>query len=409
MKIKFIISVLISFTILFSGSANLWASEVDVLIEKLVEKNILTESEAKELVGEIKKEGKKTKKSSASWAGKIKLKGDVRLRYQTEDKGNDGKVSRDRYRARARVGIIAKPNDKWEAGIGLATGGTDPRSTNETLDNTFETSDMRMDYAYAKFSPNKMISLMGGKIKNPIWGTKDLLWDGDINPDGFAAKFKFKITDNLEIFVTPAYFILEEYKTSKDDPSMIALQPGISWKVNDTVKLKIATTYYNFSDVKGNDFSKATAGLYGAGTNTVDVYGGLMYEYDPLAFDAEVGFKISDSMSASIFGQYVDSDAASNNKGSLYGFKVGGKSVIGLKSWQIKINYRKLEKDAWLDFLPDSDFYGGATDVKGMEYELKLGLSKKVSMGIDYYHSKPILGDTDVKQDVFQADLIVKF
>lgn len=65
------------------------------------------------------------------------------------------KPNRDRYRVRARLGLITKINEQWEAGIGLASGGSDPRSTNDTLDNAFSTGDWRMDYAYAKYRPFK--------------------------------------------------------------------------------------------------------------------------------------------------------------------------------------------------------------------------------------------------------------
>ncbi len=413
MKIKTIITTLLTSAALFTFSGSAFASDVDILIEKLVEKKILTQSEATDIVKEIKKEDKKSsEKSSSSWAEKVKLKGDVRLRYQHEDKEADSNPSRDRYRVRARVGIVAKPADKWEAGIGAASGGSDPRSTNETLDNTFETSDLRLDYAYAKYSPTKDISIVGGKFKNTIWSTKDLLWDGDINPEGISANFNFKINDNFKVFVTPGYYILDEYKTSKGDPSLMFVQPGIDLKAG-SVGIKFAATYYNFRDVQGNDFSEDTAGLYGAGSNTVNEDGNLVYDYDAIALDAEIGFKMPEQFGvveyAKVFGQYVDSDAENENTGILYGFKFGSKKLKKIDSWEVKVNYRKLEKDAWVDFLPDSDFYGGATDVKGMEYELKLGLTKNLSFGLDYYHSKPILGNTDVKQDILQGDLVLKF
>jgi len=111
----------------------------------------------------------------------------------------------------------------------------------------------------------------------------------------------------------------------------------------------------------------------------------------------------------SLFGQYVNSGADSNNKGVLYGFSFGDKSVKEAKDWQVKVNYRKLEKDAWADFMPDSDFYNGATDVKGMEYELTIGLAKNITLGLDYYNAKPILSNPNRKENLLQADVVVKF
>ena len=92
------------------------------------------------------------------------------------------------------------------------------------------------------------------------------------------------------------------------------------------------------------------------------------------------------------------------------GIKFGHKKVKQLGQWQVKYNYRRLEKDAWPDFLPDSDFYGGKTDSKGNEVEFKLGLAKHVAFGLDYYFDvKPINGDADREQKLLQADLALKW
>ena len=79
---------------------------------------------------------------------------------------------------------------------------------------------------------------------------------------------------------------------------------------------------------------------------------------------------------------------------------------------EAKYNYRRLERDAWPDFLPDSDFFGGDTNVKGHEVEFKFGLHKYVTMGLDYYHSEPIrlpAGQPELDEDLIQIDLLLKF
>ena len=426
MKRIALIIALIGMVSITLGLGNSRAGEVDILINKLVEKKILSQSEASQLLDEMQKEMSRQKeeikqmaseaaKAEAkgasvklpSWVENTKFKGDFRLRYQREDTENDGIPARTRARIRLRAGVESKVNDQWKAGFGLATGGTDPRSTNQTLDNEFETPDIRLDYAYAKYSPNKMISISGGKIKNPIWGAKDLLWDGDITPDGVAAGIETKISPNVEFFATPAFFILEEFANSKKDPAMGLIQPGINWKVTDKVNFKIAGTYYDFYNVKGSNMA-----VHSSGTNST--VGGLwIYDYDSIAADAELGVKLSGMLPYfGLFGQYVNSDASADNTGWLAGFKAGHKSVKDMGQWQFVYNYRKLEKDAWPDWLPDSDFYGGGTGVKGSEFEFTIGLYKNVTFGIDYYMTEPIRlapGALSQDQTILQADLVVKF
>ncbi len=415
-----IISILLM--IFLSGLA--WAGEVDVLINKLVEKGILSREEAtqlllktqnekeqeKDAVKEIAIEAAKAETKTSmmeipEWVEKINLKGDLRFRYQYESMDDDGDPSRHRWRVRCRLGAEVDVNEQWKAGFGLATGGDDPRSTNVTLDDTFKSLDVRIDYAFLQYSPHKSTIILGGKFKNPLWRAKDLLWDGDIRPDGIAAKFDFK-TGPAEIFFTPAFFVLDEYDADRDDPYMLAFQAGTKLKFMDNMYFTAAATYYVFEDVKGNDFSE-----HGSGTNSVDEDGNLTQDYDSIAFDAEYGINLEGPVPCiAVFGQYVLSDADDDEQGYLAGVKFGHKKVKKFGQWQVKYNYRDLERDAWPDFLPDSDFYGGATDVKGNEVEFKFGLAKYVTFGIDYYFNvKPLTVDTDRKQDLVQADLMVKW
>ena len=169
------------FLISFS-SLNVNAGDVDILIKKLIEEGILTQSDAQELVKEIQKEAAKEKKATTKeaksgtaklpeWVEKMKFKGDLRLRYQGQETGNNAlkETHRSRGRVRYRLGIESQVNKQWKAGFGIASGGTDPRSTNQTLQDTFESPDLRIDYAFAQYQPFKWMEVHGGKIINPFW------------------------------------------------------------------------------------------------------------------------------------------------------------------------------------------------------------------------------------------------
>ncbi len=421
MKLKNMMTTFMASAVLFTGAA--YGGDVDILLDKLVEKNILTREEAKGLSDEMKKEGAKQKeeiKEAAAeaakegikdkidlpgWIENTEIKGDVRVRYQTQDMDNDEDPSRDRGRMRVRLGVETKVNDKWSAGIGMASGSDDPRSNNQTFDDVFDTKSWNLDYAYATYSPNDVWSLTAGKMKNPLYTTKDLIWDSDITPEGLVAVINKKLSEKTSFFTTAGYFLIEEFSSSKDDPTLIALQPGFEWKINDSMDLKFAGAYYMFSNVKGNDMS-----VHSAGTNSTDEDGNWLYDHDSIVFDAELGFKFFDAIPyGAIFGEYVTSDADSDNTGWLAGLMLGDKKIKELGDWQLKYNYRKLEKDAWLDFWPDSDFYDGETGVKGSEFEFVIGLAKHVTFGLDYYFSKAIERNPGQDESLLQADIIVKY
>lgn len=112
------------------------AGEVSVLLEKLVDKGILSFNEAKIIEQETKTQVSKdlVQKNSYAlpeWVQSIKLKGDARLRYQYEEKDVSA-GSRSRARTRFRLGMEMNPVKNTIVNVGFSSGGTDPRATNAT-------------------------------------------------------------------------------------------------------------------------------------------------------------------------------------------------------------------------------------------------------------------------------------
>lgn len=397
-----------------NGNKPVWAGETDVLIDILEKKGILTPQEAKEVLSEVQiqkdKEKAPAKEVESSgfklpkWVENTKVKGDFRFRYQDQDTDESGSKSRDRWRMRWRFGLETEVNEWWKTAFRLASGSGDPRSRNLTLTDTFETSNVQLDLAYAQFDPNKHWSLVAGKFKNPIWNTKDLLWDSDINPEGIGVQFLDYKINQFEVFGTTGFYVLEEFSSDTSDPWLGLIQAGTKVNLTDSLYLKLAGAFYSFQDLKGNSFD------YSSGTNSTDVNGNLMDDLDAVGIDAELGFKLSGPVPfVGIFGQYVDSNASDNDLGYLAGIKFGHKKVKKFGQWQVKYNYRRLEQDAWPDFLSDSDFYDGGTDVQGNEIEFTFGLAKNVTIGLDYYKSEPIDREPSIEQEILQVDLVLKY
>lgn len=74
----------------------------------------------------------------------------------------------------------------------------------------------------------------------------------------------------------------------------------------------------------------------------------------------------------------------------------------------LEYSYRRLEKDAWPDVFPDSDFHGGDTNVRGHEAIVNFALWKNIWLALDYYRSQRIV-DLKQKENLFQFDFNVKF
>lgn len=169
--------VLTGFIALSMGTCFSYASETDVLLQKLVEKGILNASEAQEIRTETNEEIIKTEKQKQEdyktlakdnmpdWVKNTKLKGDFRLRYEWDkDKGSQ---DNSRARIRTRVGIESQVNNKLKMAVGVATGTTnDPRSRNITLGSDSVATNTAgspktiiLDYAYAQYTPFNGLTL----------------------------------------------------------------------------------------------------------------------------------------------------------------------------------------------------------------------------------------------------------
>jgi len=424
------LAVLLGFIGMCLGAVPSYAGEVDILLQKLVEKGVLSAGEAQEIKTEtqeqVKKEIAEGKFSSLpQWVQNTKLKGDFRLRYQHDHAKKlpttTTPTDRDRARIRLRLGLESKVNEKLLVGIGLATGLNDgstdaSRSTNASLSDSFSKKPISLDYAYAQYSPFSWATLIGGKFKNPLWEPGDMIWDTDINPEGGALKLSKKISSKTELFMNTGLLVIDESANYNADPAMYVVQPGFTHQFTDAISLKGAFSYYGFSGVKGKTLDGTT------GTNSKDAGNKLIYNYANIAPALELGIKEPFKMLNlnvpyfALFGEYVqnvNSAVKDDNAGYMMGFKLGAEKVEKWADWQVRYNYAKYGKDAFLDILPDSDRYGGKTGVKAHEIMFDWGLGKNTWLGLDYYYGEQLKGNFGSTQSkpasVVQVDWNMKF
>lgn len=333
--------------------------------------------------------------TAADWTSKIKLKGDLRLRHEYTDNDanltDDGdQVDRNRQRIRFRLGAFAELSDQLTVGGGLASGGDDPRSTNQTLDSNFSTKPIQLDYAFAEYAFNDWATVIGGKFarKNYLWQPTDAFWDSDINPEGVSFNFAFD-TGLGAAFANTGYWVLNEFSRNEDDPFMYYLQLGQGFS-SGSLFGTVAGTYYGYQNTdEPNTFE------FSEGTNTDD-------EFDALQLSAEIGTKVGATKLAFI-GDYMVNTETDTSEDTGYG--VGGK--LGHGKWGFKYIYVDLDANAVPDIFPDSDRFGGGTDIKGHEIAGEYALTDNVELGLDFYavESKA----TGVDENLLQADIVIAF
>lgn len=417
-------------TVLLFISNVAFASEVDVLLKKLVEKGILNASEAQEIRTETNEEVAKVeahklddykklaKDNMPDWVKNTKLKGDFRLRYQHKHEKADNDFAKDTNlgRIRLRLGLESKVNDKLIAGVGIASGSGDPRSTNISFGGYNEKKTVVLDYAYAKYSPFSWLNLVGGKmlLNDALWEPTDLVWDTDITPEGGIAQLSTKLGPNATLFLNSGVLVVDsDTSTDANGPTAFLIQPGIDYKVNDRVSLKSAISYDALVNTKDHTSSK-----YSSQSNTGNtIKGSSSYSYDYKMLNPELELTIKKPFETlglgvdflKFQGEYVNNLAVSDKAtGFATGFKLGKDKIEKWGDWQFKYIYTMLGRDAVLDVLPDSDRYGGATGIRSHEGELNFGLGKNTFLGFDVYRSWSLIG-REAPETLVQVDWNLKW
>jgi len=454
-------------------SAKAYAGEVDVLLNKLVEKGVLTPSEAQIVADDTKLKVSKDlaeQKSYAvpDWTQRIKWGGDVRYRTQGDwgknntksSGGNDGlNDQRIRNRIRGRFYMDAKVNDFTYASVRFAGGDTNVRSTNDTTDNWWSKKYSMFDWYYIRFeAPREMHRDFGQYFSDAkLWAGKfpipfeysELVWDSDTNPSGLAFQYVSPDLGNsgimplFNIYSNSAMLWLNENQNYTNDPILWGWQAGLRTDQFGPLAsiANISTAIYNFASVQGR-VPTGTAGtntrtLNNDGTGTTADQG---YRYGFCVFDLLASIDNQKAFGFDFphgfYGDYIhnmECTVSGLNNGLLLGGYIGKKKIKEPGDWKARAEMRYIERDAVPDFMPDSDFYGfgnnwpataaginnaggngypveGGTNGKGINLAFEYQLFKNTSLNLEYYWMKPIKSnDRTAPWNELQVDVVTKF
>ncbi len=310
---------------------------------------------------------------ASSWTERLGVKGDFRYRYETIDV-EDAK-RRERNRIRARVALTADlPNDV-EVGFGLATGGSDPVSSNQTLGGGGSSKDIALDKAYARWQVIDQLALVVGKYSNPLYRPHEngLMWDSDWRPEGISAQWK-----SGPLFANFLGNYLESDSGTGNDEFAWGVQGGTVLALGDNASLTAALGYFDFPTAGATPFYNDK--FFG---NTSSDNGTYLYNYEMVEASADLALSLMD-MPLSVYGDYVQNqDADANDIGWQAGVVFGKANDRG--RWSLGYAYQDLEADAVLGLLSDSDFAGGGTDAKGHKISGAIGINKQWSVGFTWY------------------------
>lgn len=350
---------------------------------------------------------------AANWWEKVKVKGDLRYRHEMLD--TDDSDARHRHRVRARLGVTGEVSEYTTVGVQLASGSSDPVSTNQTLDDAFSTKSIGIDLAYIETTHPKFpgVTLTAGKMDNPFFkpGSSELLWDSDLNPEGGALNWQRDI-DELSVSLIGAGLWIDERSTGDD--SWMGAAEGVArfHFAEKKSSVAVGAGLYNYVNSKGfapfYDDEDSYGNTQSSFVNGSDTTTGYATEFELV--EAFVEFKHSlGTYPLTVMGDFVTNTAADSlNSGWLVGFALGKAKAPG--SWELRYNYRRVEADAVVGIFTDSDFREGGTDARGHEFGGNLQLAQNTTFGVTYFVNEIGLeaqSPTDFAR--LQVDLQVKF
>lgn len=428
-------------------------------------KNDLREEIRRDVMAQAKAENWAQPSALPEWLERFSFEGDMRLRYQEDrlpgsntapgydflDPGtyatravdmlnlsNNTQEDRERFRLQARLGVLAKISDTVDAGIRMTTGNTTDRvSTNQTMGQNFNKYSLMLDRAYLRYRPVESVTLIGGRIPNPFLST-DLVWDPDLNFEGFAATWRQRF-GSAEPFLTMGYFPLrEDSPPSAGSRSLFAVQGGSAFKLAQDSKLTVGLAWYKYNNLEGKleseeaynygvDSVQGYATRYGypaglrqkgntqlptnalsddcAATNLSNCTWGLASKFSELNLTAALDLPFSGQQRVILTGDYVrnmgfDRDEMARRMGVAvrdgkdFGYQLraqfGHPKITRRHEWNAYVTYRYLGSDAVVDAFTDSDFGLGGTNNKGYVLGGNYGLDNNFWIGARWMSSDQI-------------------
>lgn len=421
------------------------AQSSDALIDKLVDKGILTVDEAKDLRVEADKDFKaalQAKSGMPDWVTSYKISGDFRGRFEDIAIKDTPVPDRERFRYRLRAGLTVNMLDDLEAGFRLtsdeparnnSTGG-DPISGNTTMTGNGSKKFIYIDQAYGKWSPlhdnGWTGGVIAGKMENPFT-LSDLVFDPDYTPEGAALQLGYEVNDQHTVRFNGGGFSLLEIANSGGDGSDVYLFGGqvrLDSKWNSKLSSSAGFAYLdipNASKLTTASEPDQNAGNWRTG-------GVLDNKMRVMVADAAVTYLLDSfplyngAFPIKLAGEFLQNPSANTqDTGWSAGFTFGKAGKKGL--WEVSYRYKHLEANAWYEELVDSDtgaYYGAAyhgsptaagyfsgTNIKGHVFKGVYNFTDSFSFNVTYLLTTLVErpNDMDSQTGRLQVDANWKF
>jgi len=449
--------------LLLATGLRLLAQSSDALLNKLVEKGILTEAEAGELKAQANA-GFSTafaaKRGMPEWVSAFTISGDFRGRFNVDTAANDAYVTRTRWRYRARLGFVATLLDDFEVGLRLGSGdlengisaGLNPLSSYQTEQNNASKKGVFLDQAYGRWSPLRgedwKAAITLGKMADPYGFTEiSLGMDPDYTPEGVALDLSHRLAKGQTLRWINGAFVLDEIATSQDDPYLFGTQLRWESQWNKHISSSMGVMWFAFvhtDELSNGSVPNVNVGNWrmipGGGTNQAAAI--PQFRFNTLLADVSVTYLFDSApmyqgpFPVRLVGSYMNNPSApvaADNYAWSGGMLIGKAGKRG--TWELAWQYKWLGANAIWEEVVDDDFGGywattagndfdrndapgffTGTNARGTIMRLSYSVSDAVMLSFRWYHmrliNEPLVvmpASAESLLDRFMVDVDMKF
>lgn len=310
---------------------------------------------------------------------RLDVSGDLRLRQELNGSDADA-PNRSRSVLRARLRASYAVNDVITVGGQLATGDPDdPNTADVTLGEFVDDLNVSLDQAYMRASFGGL-TIWGGKFANPLRRT-DLVWDGDVSPQGVAASYGVPVGD-ARFDARALYFILNEVVAGKGSDMLggqvTAAMPLGTWGVD------LAAAYY---DYRLRSVAGADAGDFRG--NLLRADGTYLSDFDLGHLLATLSYRgMGARWPVGLTGEYVHNFGAAVHADDGYSVEMFAGRAANRGDWRLSYNYAVAQADAVFAAV-SHDNLGIATNYRLHALSIDHVLLDNTILNLTLYHYRP--------------------
>ena len=354
---------------------------------------------------------------SDSLEQKLEFEGDFRFRIEPDwnVRNPDGsyKEDRNRWRIRARAGIVYNHEDWSEFGIRIRTG--DPNKQQDpqiTLGDEFSGFPISLERAYAGFN-YKSFSGWLGKNTFPFEKQNELFWSDNVFPEGVAATIDLPFENKLltQLRLNTGHFIfINDGGTFNNDSYIQGLQILSKW-AGDRLSFFPGIFYFrqmpNIPD--GNGTFRFDYTILHIGSKL------QLLKDQNWALEADYYHNLEDlSKNDSIPLEFID-----QKKGITVSSRYGDLQTKG--NWYFRISYNYQERYSAVDFLAQNDWArwdyseqgsldGRLTNYDGWEFLIAYAVTDKMDLQVRAFFVEQLvpLGEFTETNNRIRFDLNIR-